>query len=176
MKNLLIFIPIIILFFSCNSNNKEPINDKLTFTNDCESSDGWENISRAFSTENFHSGRYSNKLNPQNPYSLTFRYKYGDLSKKQIKSVVVSVWAYFLTNKFEGKSFVVVVDSSDQKLIWAGIDMKEFVKSPRTWTKIEKEICFPRKYEPNSIFSIYAWNNSEDAILVDDFRIQFVEK
>ena len=176
MKNLLLFISVIFLLYSCKPNKKEPINDKLTFTNDCESSDGWENIGRTFSTENFHSGRYSNKLNPQNQYSLTFRYKYENLSKNQIKSVVISVWAYFLTNKYEKKYFVVVVDSSDKKLLWESIDMKEFVKSPKTWTKIEKEIIFPRKFNSNSIIGIYGWNNSDDTILLDDFRIQFIEK
>jgi len=177
MKNIFFCTLLIFLFYGCSSDTKVEKVDKMTFTNDCESIEGWDSNSRAVSTENFHSGRYSNKLDAQNPYSVTFKRKYSDISNSQIKFVKISAWVYFLTNNYVGKALVVeIVDQAGQKLLWEGIDMKEFVKSPKQWIKIEKVIKLDKKYEPNSIFGIYAWNNSNDGILLDDFRIQFIDK
>lgn len=175
MNKYLSLILVVFVFISCNPNNNAKKKGRLIFTNDCESLDGWNNNTYPVSSENFHSGRYSNKLNAQSPYSVTFRYKYGDLSSKKIKSVKISVWAYFLTNNYQNKAYVIDIDSLGHNVFWSGNDMREFVKSPKTWTKIEKVINFPRRYDPNCILSIYGWNSGEGTILLDDFEIEFSE-
>jgi len=174
MRNIFFFIAAFIFLLGCGGDNKQKLN-KLTYINDCESLDGWDNNNRLLSTENFHSGRYSNILNTNNNYSITFSKKYGDISKKKLKGVKVSCWAYFLTNNFKGKVLVLNLDSAEKKVFYNQTFMDKFVKSPRTWTKIEEEIPLSRKFGPNTIFGFYAWSTSDDTILVDDLCIEFIE-
>ena len=174
MRNCIILIATVIFLFGCGGEKKQNVN-KLTYINDCESLDGWDSSARILSTENSHSGRYSNIMNTNNRFSVTFSKQYGDISKKKIKSVKVSCWAYLLTNNFKEKALILQADSADQKLFFYSTDMDKFVKSPRTWTKIEQEFPLPRKFGSNVSFKFYAWSTGDDTILVDDLCIEFIE-
>jgi len=62
-------------------------------------------------------------------------------------------------------------DGINKPIGWVGVDVKDKIKNPDEWTKIEGEIAVPENYADNIKFGCYLFSPNKEVAYVDDFEI-----
>ncbi len=146
----------------------------LVYFNDFESLKGWGPA--YLNKQPHHSGEYSNKLDSNSIYGVTFKLRFKDISELPVKKVKISFWV-LKSNVNDSSKFVVdVTDKDKNKVFWIAKNIEELVKSPQKWVKVSLEFAFLKESItlPDNSISIYAWNLGKNDIYIDDEKTEFV--
>lgn len=112
------------------------------------------------SIDKAHSGKYSCKLNPSNPYGMTFEiYNIHKGDNFNIK-----VWRYSTNNK----GGIVASARNPKNFYMAGANVLE--KDNNGWELVELKFTIPN-YIKNNTLGIFLWNDSNSDVYFDDLTI-----
>lgn len=173
IKNVLL-ISLVLLNFSCNAQDTIFVNTKMDVFCDVENvnnkneiiSNGKDPIvmkgGALRTTEFSKSGKYSLKLSNSKQYGFAF--KIGPVDSDDY--IYAEVWRKSNNNKG-----VISISSTDTVLKFYKQDSRVIEKNKEGWEKIVVEAFVPINVK-NGTFKIYVWNQSEEPVYFDDFKVQ----
>ncbi len=170
MKNLLVIIAILSLFFSCAKENKTK--DPLYYSNDLENTIGWNDHASLTVGDDAHSGKVFSKTTAEFPYSYGFHRTLKDISEKRVKKAEFSAWVNTSTANSKG-NLVLAIDTANNNIFWVGTDLKTLNVTPGKWFQVKGKATLPLNISKSADLKVYFWNTGKDAVLVDDFEITF---
>ena len=176
MKIILLVILAALLFAGCSSSDKD---SGLVFSNSMESNLAWMDHpqSNIVWSDNAHSGHYVCKLDASSPYSVTYNMKVSDISKKPLKSVHISAWVNMSTVTGDRYIGISILESSQQAMDWIAQKALEVIGKPGEWHKVELNVdLLGKRNRPTNIYRIFAVNEKQDVVLLDDLTIEFEEE
>jgi hypothetical protein len=151
--------------------------------NDFESTAGWVADATSLSTEQAHSGRFSLKVDPTHPYSLTYYSLLGQLSEVHIRGVRIEAWAYAPSHTASAnvRLSIGLNDAPGGKLLLGdGISFGSQVTEDGKWVKVSKDFIFPPKANYSSQLVMYLWNGGNAGpgagpAYLDDIQLTNIE-
>lgn len=160
MEKRLLFLFLLVVFFACNDEHKDMIicdaektdvvNNQKVFVN---GRFFFEGANQQTDEESF-SGKYSIKVNKENPFGFTHKIK-----ENAVKGYRISVWR-------KGKGNIVIADDNG---FYFSKNKIEQVNDD--WQLITCEVNLPKNVSLNSL-KTYIHNNEEQNGFFDDFSIQ----
>ncbi len=173
MKKIYYIIIIAFIFSCCSEQEIYSPKGEFLFSNNCEALRGWDNSKMPFSDDIAHSGNCSSYTDSISRFSVSFDYKYSDLSDKLLKRVKLTAWVYFTHFNCKGE-YVIAIGKDGIVSFWVSSRLQDFIFEENRWVKVERTFVLPQSVEPNSKISIYGWNTGKYPILFDDLIIEFV--
>lgn len=165
-------IPFTVCVFAC-SNNGELRGDHV-YKNDFENIDGWIQNSQ-LEKGDAHSGDFCCKVTPENPFSLTFNKKIGDLSLSKIEKINLTAWVKFSDLNSKAK-LVITIDSADGSpaFFWMGIPAEDFITEADKWFQVTNEVTLPQTLKKDYKLLVYLWNTGKPPVYIDDLSFQLI--
>jgi len=123
-----------------------------------------------------HSGEYASRAFGKNSFAFQVERKAGEIGLENLTKVGLSAWLYLYPGDNEVNANLVLAAFND-----AGVNIcwkSRHVSGPEIprgkWFKISGEVDLREfTFQPGNRIQIYFWNNSDNDILVDDYRIVF---
>jgi len=110
------------------------------------------------------------------PYSPTYEQKYHDITCKSYLWVRVSLSVYLTAPYSESYSGIVVsTESNNKSYKYSLFALDSFNIQPNVWTQVYANYLTPEIRHDDDIIKAYFWNNSNNAILIDDLKVEFYE-
>lgn len=129
----------------------------------------WDNLTGNDISQLSNSGKKSYILKP-NAYSTTFTFQMDSLPMKRLK-IATDCWINASNYKYKNSvSLILSIDDKNGKILWKGISIDEQLLGNKEWYPISNYIQY-ENIKLNSTLKIYLWNNSDQEILIDDFRV-----
>jgi len=162
----LIVVSVILTFTGC-STPQEPI----VIKNSIDETAGWEINYYTISEMKAHSGKFSSKIDSTYQYSVAYKELLKNMKAEDLTKIRYS--AYVLVETVPSSVTLVgaIGDGINKPIGWVGVDVKDKIKNPDEWTKIEGEIAVPENYADNIKFGCYLFSPNKEVAYVDDFEI-----
>lgn len=160
----------LILLCACNM----PKQRGLVYFNDLESIKGWTQVN--LSKKYAHSGIYSNKLDSEHDFGLTFKQLFKEISEDKIIGVKVRFWAY-ITENAKGKLVLEVRKPNNSFAFWTAKDLSDIAPKYGEWQQAEASFTLNAAdslNKPENTISIYPWSVGKNDFYIDDMRIEFI--
>jgi hypothetical protein len=153
---------------------KEDKQKGLVYFNDLETSKGWVPNLRLTKSP-VYSGIFSNRLDSEFVYGLTFKLRFKEIYRGPVKRVKFSMQCYLKTNSSKGKIVISVETKFGKNVFWNAKKIKELTSEAEKWVELKGEFDIPQNnvWSPDNFISIYPWNEGKEEFFVDDFRIEF---
>jgi len=174
IRFLITLLSISAVFASCK---EEKVKSKLSYDNNNESM-AWTQSPAIIKTPEAHSGNYVCKIDKGSPYSSVLNVRVKDISDKQLKKARISAWFMLTSNASEQGLVLDIRDSTGQNsLEWLGVDAADFTTEVNKWARAELVVDLTQKDRNNKgkLYRIYALNNTDAPVFVDDFEVNFEE-
>jgi hypothetical protein len=174
--NTFTFLMFISVLMACNNEKKRAADDHMSYSymNTGDKDSHWIGQQSNREVPNAHSGSIVSLLDEQHPYGMGFRRKVNQLPDTNIKRVIVTGWVNYPDTTGAKCSLIFSADLQEKNLKWLGYSIeKENKITPNQWTFIHKEFDYPNGLTGKEELSIYFWNNSKMAVLVDDMEVIF---
>lgn len=130
----------------------------------------WSELSDDLISKDAFEGEGSFLLRP-NGFSSTFSYFLDSISINEMR-IEVDCWVkgadYKRSNDIK---LVISIDGQEESIVWKGISIDGQFIDESKWNHIYNFVNY-KKTKPNSILKAYLWNNSNEEILIDEFRIR----
>jgi uncharacterized membrane protein len=144
-----------VILYTCDAEKSSPAILPSIIDNNLIIENGFQQ-----SHEKSHSGNYSIKLTKKNPYALTIVLKNVIRSSK----FEISVWRY--STKDKG----IIVASARKPADFYNAEITEIKKDDENWVLLKKTIRIVKDLPGNELI-IYLWNNDNETVYFDDFKI-----
>ena len=165
------------LLGACSSPSTTVKNDDLIVSNDFESLAGWIPPSNSLNMEQAHSGKYSIKADPTQPYSMGYNTLLGNASTRRPHKLKLTCWAFLPSEKAAAHYQMQVIDPvSGEKVYEDGILMTDQVKTYKSWQEVNKDFTLPDNVTATHEIRIFLWiADSPEPVYVDDVQVSIVE-
>ena len=173
-RSIVAFLIILIVVAGCTS---EQGIGKLTFDNNIECI-SWSHPESTVKFPEAHSGNYVCKIYKDNPYSAVLDIRVKDISSKPLKKIYVNAWFRLTSNASEQSLVLDIRDSTVQNSFeWLNVDAADFNNDLNKWSRAELIVDLTKKDRNNinNVYRIYAVNNRDEPVYVDDFEVSFEE-
>lgn len=140
-----------------------------------EGTNGWENI-RSLTNEMAIEGKYSSKLTPENPQSITFVKDISAYNLGLSCTVKLGCLLYSHSSGEKAEFLIHFLNNKNEIISWNGRQAKTYKIKPDTWNKLEFYCPYPARTD--SITKVKAYiqlNGGKDPVFVDDIRLE-IEK
>jgi hypothetical protein len=165
------------LMLACNDN---PVNTKLTYTNNLETEYAFytKHAPNVIKVNDAHSGWFVSKIDAANAYSATFQMRVADISENPLKSVRFSAWVKMESNNTKPLLVVDIRDSAWNSLEWLPYNAFKEIDKLNKWIYVTSTVDLAEKNRnnPNNFLRMYVSNGEKDAAYVDDISITFYEQ
>jgi hypothetical protein len=153
----------------CHGNKK----NSLRFFEDYENARGW--IILNLESGIAFSGKYAQKITPENEYSHGFFLALGEIAKQPLKKIKARV--KITAQQIEpGVQLVIDVYSplQNKSIAYnAGKDWGPEIKNSRTWISCTNEMEIPATATGSDLVKVYIWNAKRQKFFIDDFEVIF---
>lgn len=174
--NYFLFGAVVFGLLGCDS--RATVDENTLMHTDFESLMGWlpDTQTALLGREQAHSGTYSLKVDPQHPYSLTYRAVLGTLHDTRIRKIRLSAWVFVPDAQAQATLVVTINDRSEQPkdVFWNGTVLQEAVAGQYgRWVEISKELELPEEANSSHELTVYLWRTGGDnAVFLDDLTMQ----
>lgn len=129
------------------------------------------------STKLAFSGKYSNEVAAGHDFSLGYAGPMSALRNSQGVYKVRITAKVFLANVIENKSPFIVAEISRNGQVskWRGLKLNNHLKTPNQWLDFSTLQTFDVEATDEDIIKIYFWNEHDNPMYVDDFKIEVIE-
>jgi hypothetical protein len=160
-----------ILFVGCKSPKTENKEEGLTYDPDVLAP--FINDDRITYTNYLSEGSFVFQLKPEMEYSLTFKSKLGELSKKPVSELRVNTKVFPKTNT--EISLVVEITNQGKSLLYKNIKLSEVCKTLNQWqdVSITAKLNTPLIKSPSNEVKIYLWNYGKGEVMMDALNLSF---
>jgi hypothetical protein len=141
-----------------------------------EELDGWLPTPRpvGLTSEKAHTGRYAISVDPQHPYSLTYRARLGSLVPfHRPRRVTLSAWVWVPSAEADARFVFSISPGGDPEhpVFTKNIFLTD--QGPYgTWKQVSRALDLPDNFDSNSQVVIYLWNAFSAApVYADDLRL-----
>ena len=166
------YLVIIILFAGCSDDTSQT-RFRFDNNNECIS---WRHTTSTVRFPQAHSGNYVCRINKDNEYSTILDIRVRDISDKPLKKARISAW-FMLTGNASMQNLVFDVRDSSvmNSYEWINADAADQDYELNKWTHVKLEVDLTKKdrNNMNNVYRIYANNNREEPVYVDDFEVFF---
>jgi hypothetical protein len=157
----------------------ENIIKRTTWFNDMERKDtSWLNPDSQ-SADRSHSGKYSSKVNANNPYSVGIRKSFDSIPYRKNVLIRASGW-FFIPTKGSDSYFSISFVNNGKMLNFNPFKLDGYTEHFNQWEYHVFEIYMPKftekeeKVQGNQV-EFYYFNNSDIDCYIDDLKIEFIE-
>ena len=165
----LIYIGILLIpFTSCENKDSSIANN---FNNDFETMGYWAESPR-ITREISHSGNFSTFSDTTTIYTQTLSIRIKDLKRKNIKSILGSVWVLSNSTTAKGK-LVISVEKNGSNLVWQGVEVQKTMREANKWTEVLVKADVKTQLTDDCILKMYGVNDGKQKIYWDDFSLNF---
>jgi hypothetical protein len=146
--------------------------------NDFEASAGWGPSNPTLTTEKAHSGRWSLRTTPEQPFSYTYARALGELSPTPFRKLRLEAQ---VLRAAEGSTaqLIVQVDASptdEAKVFYSNLPLATAVTKVNSWTAVHLPITLPTSVQSTNVLKVYLWNDRATApSYLDDVVLHRVE-
>lgn len=119
------------------------------------------------SSEQYHSGSVSVKVNPDNQYGLTFKRRLGSVSSGKRSKIRIRSWVRSDSDLSSAK-LVCAIDSGETNLFWSATDTKDIELKPGIWKEMKAEFEISKASGPDNTLVIYGLNTGKGSVWIDD--------
>ena len=159
-------------FFEINSNFKESI--LISSLNNFENkAPGWSFNKNNKYVENAFSGPKSDLVYP-NSYSSTFTFSLDSIPFDKFK-INTECWIKAENHNYSNNVRLVLSVENNFNNIWKGISIDQQIIDENEWNHVFNSVIYNHNTN-NSILKCYVFNNSDQEILIDDFKITIIGK
>ncbi|SDJ81502.1 hypothetical protein SAMN05421823_101178 [Catalinimonas alkaloidigena] len=137
--------------------------------NDFESYGGWTSLP-TLTDERAHSGRYSIKVTPQQPFGPSFSKPVGQFYHEGARRLKLEAYVY----RDDPKAHVALIMAVHSPVDNSGLVYEEVAHTGESnaWWKLEKVIELPEGLPEDAKFKLYAWmGDGRGAFYVDDVTL-----
>jgi len=132
----------------------------------------WNTVSESQISEDKYSGSKAHIVN-SNSFSSTFSYSLDSLPFGDYK-LVTDCWAKSPKYKYSNNILLVLsIEDKSGSVIWKGLPIDSQLIDKNQWNNIYNFIEY-KHYKPNCILKGYFWNTSDKEIIIDNFRVAFL--
>ena len=150
-------------------------NDSGMFYNDFEEYyPYWTTDSLQFSTDIYLSGSRSYKTNSEYPYSATLSINYKDIGNFDTCRFVISVNVFIKEGALADLVFHTTRNEKTQ--VWEPLHLHDTIAQFNTWQEISFTYNNNNNILPDDLVKVYVWNNGQEEVYIDDFRIEVINK
>jgi hypothetical protein len=122
-------------------------------------------------------GKYSMKVDKQNPYSATLVIPHRQITNKDHAWIRASVY-YLSTEEMKNTplSLVITYDHEGRKNYkYRGYELEKYENTPGQWNHFTIDWMTPFPYDINDPLKVYIWNRGDKPIYIDKFKIEAFE-
>jgi hypothetical protein len=146
--------------------------------NDFEASAGWGATNPTLTTEKAHSGHWSLRTTPEQPFSYTYARALGELSSTPFRKLRLEAQALRPAEGSQAQ-LIVQVDASptdETKVFYSKLPLATAAPKLGSWTAVSLPITLPTSVLSSNILKIYLWNDQATApTYLDDVVLRRVE-
>lgn len=176
MRTPLLGAALVALLAACSSDKSTDSPGNIISTG-FEDLDGWVPASPSLTKEKAHSGHYSIKIDPTIEYSLTYINIMGKVIPIKPKKLHLTAWATTTSKEADAMLTVSMLNPKDGAvLLIEQVHLKERVKTPGEWEKVEMEFVVPEKATAADELRVYLWRvGSGEPVYLDDLELKTAE-
>lgn len=126
-------------------------------------------------TERARSGKKSCLLNPEAPYSASFKKYHSEIDTANNKRVRVSAWVSTSGSLRDIKLVVSFENDKDGLIKWNGSISEAADDQIPTWKYIDVSYNIPKPINEGDFVKVYVWYTGNDKAYTDDIRIEFIK-
>lgn len=157
------------ILYSCKES-KEPEN--LTFTNNFDNIKGWIEYNGYYDKVSY-SSPYCLRLDTLTQFGIPFKIKFSEIGMK--RSVKFSIMCLHEQTSAEAKLVITVNSPEKQNVFWYGYSTKEIIDESQKWFNVTHQIDIDTiAVKPQNDLLIYVWNTGTTPVLVDNYKIEFI--
>jgi len=162
---------------SCGGESTTATPANQVCSNNFDSVDGWmgDTPTPWLTKEKAHSGTYSISVRPGVDYSLGYGNILGKMSATRPEKLKLTGWVFVPSAQASAQLVVEIKDpakTTDNGLLWQGIDLKKEVKKFNEWQQVEKVITIPANANATSVFKMYLWRSDSNLpVYLDDLTL-----
>lgn len=166
----------VVLLASCNYQRAyPPVREHQVFFNDFENLAGWlPEPAPSLTTERAHSGRYSVKVDPEHPFSITYHLKLGDTFSMRPRRMRLSAWAWVEDSSDDAQltfSMSAANDPQEKSKLYTQAFLANNWPYKR-WTQISRDIDLPPEVSSQAVIAVYLWlNGAPHTVYTDDWEL-----
>jgi hypothetical protein len=123
----------------------------------------------SISTEQYHSGSVSVKVNQDIPYGLTYKRKLRFIHSGQASRINISAWVRSDSDLASGK-LICAIDSGSTNLFWNAIETKDIQLKPGAWSEMKVQFDISGKYNPEHTLVVYGMSTGQGNVWFDDIN------
>ncbi len=152
-----------------------PVREHRVFFNDFEQMAGWlPEPAPSLTTERAHSGRYSVKVDPAHPFSVTYRLKLGDAFSMRPRRMHLSAWAWIESSADDAQLTLSMSAPNDPQEKSKLYTQAYLVGSwpYKRWTHISRDIDLPPEVSSEAVLAVYLWcSEARHTVYTDDWEL-----
>jgi hypothetical protein len=133
--------------------------------NDFETSAGWGPANPTLTTEKAHSGHWSLRTTPEQPFSYTYTRPLSELSSTPFRRLRLEAQA-LRTAEGSTAKLIVQVDASatdETKVFYSNLPLATAAPKVGDWTTVNLPITLPTSVQSTNVLKIYLWNDQATA-------------
>ncbi len=138
----------------------------LVYSTDMEF-DVTDNQGAFFSSDKSTSGKYSNRIDNNFPYSVGFETPMVQITEIQI----INIDANILAKTYNDARLVISIEKNMEAFFRREIFINKFVKDEDSWSKVSFTVLLPFERKVGTSLKVYFWNPSSEEVYIDDFSI-----
>ena len=169
MKRNLFFVTIAVIVFMLTSCS-EP-QEPTVIKNSVDEVAGWGMNYSTLSQVKVHSGTLSSRVDSVNQYSVGYKDFVKNFKVENVSKIRYSAWVLVETVPSSVSLVGALGDGVNKPIAWVGIEVRDKIKNPNEWVRIEGEISVPEEYAENIKFNTYLFSPNKEVAYVDDFEI-----
>ncbi|RTQ47601.1 hypothetical protein EJV47_19500 [Hymenobacter gummosus] len=164
------------LLAACSSEKAPESSGNVIMSTGFEDLNGWVPPSPSLTKEKAHSGQYSIKVDPGIEYSLTYISVMGKVMPNKPQKLRLTAWATTASKEADAMLTVGMLNpTTGTSLLNEQVHLKERVKTPGEWEKIEMDLTVPEKATSTDELRVYLWRvGSGEPAYLDDVELQIV--
>ena len=155
------------LFGKQSSNSV--VNTKL-FSSYCDFDENqWPVDLSKITSERFHSGKHSQKMDVE--YSASLRKKISEVPGSGYRYITFSGWILTLEETLQAQ-MVISFNRNDKPYDYHGVILSDFKLKLGQWQPVILAAELPKQIEINDVLIIYFWNPSNKLFYIDDLKVE----
>ncbi len=177
INTLLSVITSCIIYLGLTSCGESVKQEGLTYYNDFESYQGWNNYPLQLHKGTANSGLFSNKTDTNASYSYAFAIGLGEVHNKPLSKVTASAMTFRNTPGAKADLVIEILDQDGKSIAWASTRIDDSLIANQTWgtAKCTLSLTTNKLNLPSNRIKVFVWNQGKTPIYVDDFEITFSE-
>ncbi len=130
----------------------------------------WGNETDIRTDELSHSGKFSQRVDEKNEYSIALTKKLADIPSFKNARVTVTAWINAKENAANPK-LVLSFEGNGNIIDWNCANFKSFNLKPGTWQKVIISKVVPETEAADAVLKIYVWNEKREVFYLDDIVV-----